>query len=73
MKWISVNDKLPKYNQRVLCFQPANDYLPDWVYEGYLEHSKRFGKEWFAVEDPSIKWYPTHWMNLPTKPERDHE
>lgn len=69
MKWISVSEKLPKFNQRVLCYQPASDYLPDWVYEGVLLDSKDSLWQWDeACPHNQMGWNPTHWMPMPIGP-----
>lgn len=74
MKWISVTDMMPKFGQRVLCFQPANDYLPDWVYEGYHEDGPGATWSWREAKNCSCDYHdrnamrPTHWMKLPQAP-----
>ena len=74
MKWIKCSEKIPKFGERILCFQPADDSLPDWVYEGYLEDSRESLWEWKAAknclcEEDHIRWNPTHWAPLPKGPE----
>lgn len=73
MKWIKCLDKMPKFNQRVICFQPADDILPDWVYEGYLENGRGAMWHWREAKNCSCEeelrvMRPTHWMPLPDKP-----
>lgn len=58
-KWISVKDRLPEREQRVLWFNPTlyspmcvDDISPDW--NGSLEHNTY-----------------THWMPLPKPPTED--
>lgn len=62
-EWISVNDRLPKIGERVLCW---------WV-------DRDGGYYGFAAYQGESKWYVsnegmphvTHWMHLPPAPKED--
>ena len=62
MKWIDVNDRLPKDDDEVLCIIPGWD---DLEYIRTLSYDPPF-KEW---SDWNGEIYlPTHWMVLPELP-----
>ena len=62
MKWISVEDALPKFGARVLCKCRANIYeVLTWTVDGW-EH------------DPQhvyMSGFVTHWMPLPEPPSEE--
>lgn len=75
-RWISVNDKLPELDERVLIYQEGFiiiSYLKDENKD--LRDSARTRKDKYP---PKIKWAyicydpddynPSHWMPLPEKP-----
>lgn len=65
-KWISVDVKLPKYEQEV---QICNN-LDGWISQGYYLKYELRGehKDWFNSYDNQCPCYPTHWQPLPKKP-----
>lgn len=71
--WISVNDRLPKVGQYVLCFYIIGDI--DVFAVGYIhcittyeyEESTSKSVEWKCDNyEPSV----THWLELPKKPKQ---
>lgn len=59
MKWISVNDRLPKRNQRVIAYFPLLSTSPmDSLYDGQK----------FWVDGLDRTKAVTHWMPLPEPP-----
>lgn len=70
MKWISINDKLPELNSRVLIIESDGtieicNYCKS--YWNYHKNSIGFLNE--QDEQPSM-CFPTHWMPLPNKPKK---
>lgn len=58
MEWISVKDRLPEAEQRVVIFdrgQFSVSYLTAWGH--------------WAIEQQDVMKEPTHWMPLPKPPE----
>ncbi len=63
MEWISVKDRLPDYNQKVIVFK---------TYHNTTEFTTRLstdesGENW----DTDYKHYITHWMPEPPNPLTD--
>jgi hypothetical protein len=50
-------------------FCPANDYLPDWICEGYWKQDDMGFPIWKDVSDLDLLWHPTHYMYFPDKPD----
>lgn len=67
-EWISVKDRLPDEEQKVLCFTCDKEI----VVADFSHFSYDFGElgEWhyWGVRDPR---FVTHWMPLPQKPESE--
>lgn len=66
--WISVNEKLPEYNQEVLTYWPERNMIQvQTFYESYGNSS---GPWWmFGWQNHSLSsGHITHWMSLPTLP-----
>jgi len=73
MEWISVEDRLPKEDEQVLCIDTSEGFAIgkytityqesiDWIMEPYQLHSV----------DNSL-YRVTHWMPLPPKPSLEIE
>lgn len=67
MEWISVEDRLPENNKKVLCF--VNDIVSSWqeilecyTCPEYLTH------EWLDSESEDYPCIVTHWPELPEPP-----
>jgi hypothetical protein len=62
-KWISVDDRLPENDAKVLVCDTREDYVSSWVYFG--------DGLWFGEE---VVWTTkdiTHWMPLPEPPKEN--
>lgn len=61
-KWISIDEKLPKYEKEVLCYTDTGEYIV-----GYRDN--QFGQQvWTTGGMGSGTFHVTHWMPLPRKP-----
>lgn len=58
-EWISVKDRLPEDNQRVIAFIPTNDNAPIDADRFVCNRWVRYG------------WKVTHWMPLPELPKEE--
>lgn len=69
-KWISVKDRLPDEEQKVLCFTCDEEI----VVADFSHFSYDFGElgEWhyWGIRPPE---FVTHWMPLPQKPESEDD
>jgi len=63
MEWISVKEKLPEDNERVLIFE--NRYNNQYTALYYKE------RNWFIVKDYMPAEDVSHWMPLPKPPKED--
>ena len=63
MKWISVNDKLPKNHDQVIVYYP---HYQDPVIIANFHQYKELRSEWIDIDGDSIA--PTHWMPKPEPP-----
>ena len=63
MKWISVNDKLPKNHDQVIVYYP---HYQDPVIIANFHQYKELRSEWIDIDGYSIA--PTHWMPKPEPP-----
>lgn len=71
-KWISVKDRLPEVEKRVLVFRSnyeGDDY--NKIHVGFLQHKDGFyGSQWGLLDDDLFPHtLVTHWMPLPNPPE----
>jgi len=65
MKWISVDDQLPKLHESVIIFKPED--FPDKVYVGWLSENNK----WCEEDGPDGITFPnevSYWMPLPEAP-----
>ena len=61
-KWTSVEERLPKYGKKVLCYSDTEEFIV-----GYREN--QFGHlVWTTGGIGSGTFHVTHWMPLPRKP-----
>ena len=70
MEWISVKDRLPRYNTPVLVYRPgmASKILVD-EYQGYYSETyDEWYEEWALYGRHNGKDVITHWMPLPESP-----
>ena len=63
-KWISVKDRLPKKNQRVLCYFQYEPESPNVICENTF-----ISKDIWLSEGSKV----THWMPLPKEPKEETE
>ncbi len=76
MQWISIKDRLPEFNQQVLCFDPnhseAKIYVVELEKENFYEMNNcKLGHPQHWIEcsgEHYFTWSPTHWMPLPNAP-----
>ena len=65
MEWISVNNRLPEYEEVVFL------YLPDWankIQKGFRLKTTKLGEHWNTEIKPDMPNNVTHWMPLPEPP-----
>lgn len=76
MDWISVKDKMPKLNQRVLVYRIIHmgGYIPG-IYMAIYAKPPRYDSDFFIIDDMETNtnnYRPlkefSHWMPLPEKP-----
>ena len=65
MNWISVEDRLPEFEENVLAYGEEIDNVP--LVAQLLAIDKR-GYYWLEYSDGSNTRKITHWMPLPNKP-----
>ena len=65
MEWISVNERLPKVEQKVLVWEEGSPD-PEFVDIGYYDPDVGKKSGWRCEEYMDI--YVTHWMPLPAPP-----
>lgn len=77
-KWISMEDKLPEYDESVLLFiRRVNFELESYIDFGYHSHTNKDGEYFksinnsrgYLLSDDSDR--PSHWMRLPKPPKID--
>ena len=77
IKWISIQNVLPKKDKEVLVYSPVYDTIDIGKCSSYTdgvyinEQSKRMGREaWYRGRNtpPDIEFSFTHWMPLPKTP-----
>lgn len=67
MNWISINDRLPNYNEYVMTYAPCATppiIIQSWI-NGYDDEEDEYWEEW--SETPA-KIKVTHWLPLPDVP-----
>lgn len=70
MGWISISDRLPEINQKVLIYTKTEIITCGWYTEAHgLAYNKGFETE------SGFMWMATasYWMPLPEPPEVDHD
>lgn len=74
MDWISVEERLPDYDEPVLTLRMSNygDNAVPVVSLERITHTDRRGNHWEMARWPGVVTYPivhvTHWMPLPDPP-----
>ena len=63
--WISVEERLPKYGERVLVFGGFTMYV------AYYDKNRYGGESWHKLNSKSHYCNPTHWMPLPEPPKEE--
>lgn len=72
-QWISVNDKLPEENTRVLVYRPNQFYEIHVVSRTKFDWEK-WDTDWSAKDTKKVKEHLiTHWMPLPEPPRTPKE
>lgn len=64
-RWISVDERLPKYGERVLVFGGVTMYV------AYYDKNRYDGESWHKLNSKSHYCNPTHWRPLPEPPKED--
>lgn len=68
MRWISVKDRLPKDDRRVIIW---NEWWPaSFLFAVYNVKFKEFMKDIYTHE-VQFPVAPTHWMSLPDNPKQE--
>lgn len=62
--WISVDDQLPPYNERVLVFYGVDMYIGIAMLEDVV------GQQTFWNDGRKAVFHITHWMPLPSQPKK---
>ncbi len=68
MSWISIKDKLPELNQRIIIYEDGFIEICKYKFEPVWGNKKRASFIDEQDEQPS-ECFPTHWMPLPELPE----
>ena len=64
-RWIPVEERLPKYRERVLVFGGVTMYV------AYYDKNRYGGESWHKLNSKSHYCNPTHWMPLPQPPKEE--
>ncbi len=64
-EWISVKDRLPKYNEEVLLTRVVSPSF--FTHVGWRVYTNAEG-EHYNYGGPDESYQPTHWMPLPDRP-----
>ena len=64
-EWISVKDRLPEKNSKVLVYIPKYKGLYDGMHIAYYSHSLNM---WVDLDRTYLFDHPTYWMPLPVPP-----
>jgi hypothetical protein len=75
-EWISVKDRMPRYNQTVLVYRPtmAEKILADSYYGFYGEDDGEWYEGWTHFgKDTNGNDVITHWRELPQPPRTPKE
>jgi hypothetical protein len=64
-RWISVEEQLPEYGERVLVFGGFTRYV------AYYDKNRYGGESWHKLNSKSHYCNPTHWMPLPEPPKEE--
>lgn len=74
MKWISVNDRLPKCNEKVLAFYDGEQEFMYYTYTEFLDSKRPIIYSWQSYECLDVESDKvTHWMPLPKGPEDENK
>lgn len=65
MSWISIDEALPRYGQKVLIYKTKHSTIE----LAWLTHTNSGGNHWSV----DYSHYVTHWMPLPEPPLNDTE
>lgn len=65
MEWISLDDRLPEFDVRVLLLFDKCNHIEDGTI-----HEDEYGDGWVycLFDGQTINDYPSHWMPLPEAP-----
>lgn len=75
-EWISIKDRLPRYNETVLVYRPtmAEKILADSYYGFYGEDDDKWYEGWTRFgKDTKGNDVITHWRELPEPPRTPKE
>lgn len=64
MEWISVDEKLPEFGDRVLCYTKNGDYITCFLNGRNVWKTLGMKRNYYLSQE---NW-PTHYMSLPQPP-----
>jgi hypothetical protein len=67
-EWISIKDRLPKYEERVLVNDDGYVRIAELTRARYAGGMHRGEEVWDSEDESAVCFFPTHWMVIPDPP-----